>query len=64
VFDQLLESGISEKQLREIFAPIGLDIDADAPAEIAVSVVAEVLAVLRKRSANHLRLRKSGKESE
>lgn len=56
VFDQLLEAGVSEEQLSKVYAPIGLDIDADAPSEIAVSVVAEILAVLRKRSGDHLRL--------
>jgi xanthine dehydrogenase accessory factor len=55
VFDQLRKGGISEDQLKDVFAPIGLDINADAPADIAVSVIAEILAVLRKRDARHLR---------
>jgi xanthine/CO dehydrogenase XdhC/CoxF family maturation factor len=33
-----------------------LDIGADSPAEIAVSTIAEILAVLRQRTAKHLRL--------
>ena len=56
VFDQLLVSGVSKEQLMRVYAPIGLDINADAPAEIAVSVIAEILAILRKRTANHLRM--------
>ena len=59
VFDQLLRSGVTKDKLGEVYAPIGLDIIADAPAEIAVSVVAEILAVLRKRSAEHLRLKRT-----
>jgi xanthine dehydrogenase accessory factor len=55
VFDQLLATGVTAGQLNVVYAPIGLDIDADAPTEIAVSVIAEILAVLRKRSAKHLR---------
>jgi xanthine dehydrogenase accessory factor len=47
--------GISEEKLERVYAPFGLDIGADSPAEIAVSCVAEVLAVLRQRSAEHLR---------
>jgi xanthine dehydrogenase accessory factor len=39
-----------------VYAPLGLDIGADSPAEIAVSTIAEVLAVLRQRTAKHLRL--------
>ncbi|HEY4284420.1 MAG TPA: XdhC family protein [Chthoniobacterales bacterium] len=59
VFDLLRETGISQERLSNVYAPMGLDIDADAPAEIAVSVVAEILAVLRKRDAHHLRLKKT-----
>jgi xanthine dehydrogenase accessory factor len=56
VFDQLKEDGISDGLLRQVYAPLGLDIAADSPAEIAVSVVAEILAVLRNRSIGHLRM--------
>ncbi len=55
VFAQLRERGISQDQLAQVYAPIGLDIGADSPAEIAVSVIAEVLTVLRKGSGLHLR---------
>ena len=55
VMDQLRECGIAEEKLAQVYAPLGLDIGADSPAEIAVSVVAEILAVLRGRGARHLR---------
>ena len=55
VFDRLRERGVSEEQLARVYAPLGLDIGADSPAEIAVSCVAEILAVLRGRSGRHLR---------
>jgi xanthine dehydrogenase accessory factor len=54
VFDQLKDAPGADR-LGEIYAPIGLDIGADAPTEIAVSVVAEILMILRKRSGGHLR---------
>jgi len=54
VFDQLMETGITRDRLKRVYAPIGLDIGADAPAEIAVSVLAEVLSVLRRRKASPL----------
>jgi xanthine dehydrogenase accessory factor len=56
VFDRLVELGVPREKLGSVYAPIGLDIDADAPAEIAISVLAEVFSVLRKRTANHLRV--------
>src|SRR6201985_1355903 len=55
VFDRLRERGVSEEKLSRVYAPLGLGIGADSPAEIAVSCVAEILAVLRGRSAKHLR---------
>ena len=41
----LLAGGVSETALAGLHAPIGLDIGADQPAEIAVSILAEVIAV-------------------
>ncbi|MBJ6126106.1 XdhC family protein [Microvirga splendida] len=45
---RLSASGFSEADLARIHAPIGLDIGAVSPAEIAVSVLAEIVASLRK----------------
>lgn len=44
LFTKLKENGYSEEQLRQVHAPIGLDIGGEKPAEIAVSIMAEVLA--------------------
>jgi xanthine dehydrogenase accessory factor len=41
--------GFGEAALARIHGPIGLDIGAVSPAEIAVSVVGEVIAALRKK---------------
>lgn len=46
--DRLREAGISEAALVHIHAPVGLDIGAKTPAEIAVSVLAQVTQALRK----------------
>ena len=45
--DALTANGIARDRLARVFAPIGLDIGADTPAEIAVSIVAEMIAVRR-----------------
>ncbi|MBV9389207.1 MAG: XdhC family protein [Chroococcidiopsidaceae cyanobacterium CP_BM_ER_R8_30] len=47
----------SEHQLLRLFAPVGLDIGAETAEEIALSIVAEIQAVLAQRSGNHLRER-------
>ena len=49
--DRFVAAGISENQMERIHAPIGLDIGAASPAEIAVSVMAEIIATLRKGEA-------------
>jgi xanthine dehydrogenase accessory factor len=56
VFDDLKQRGAADDEsLARVFAPIGLDIGADSPVEIAVSVVGEILQVLRSRRGGHLR---------
>ena len=46
-FAALLEEGVPRERLACVRAPLGLDIGAETPAEIAVSVVAEMIAVRR-----------------
>jgi xanthine dehydrogenase accessory factor len=45
---RLTASGFTEADLARIHAPIGLDIGAVSPAEIAISILAEIVASLRK----------------
>jgi xanthine/CO dehydrogenase XdhC/CoxF family maturation factor len=44
----------------KVFAPIGLDLGADGPEQVAVSIVAELLAVNARRDPIHLRARSGG----
>ncbi len=45
IFDALLDEGMPVNSLKAVHAPIGLDIGAITPQEIAVSILAELIAV-------------------
>lgn len=45
VMERLQDEGVSLEWLRKIYAPIGLDLGGETPAEIAVAIMAEIIAV-------------------
>ncbi|MDQ6815689.1 MAG: XdhC family protein [Bacteroidota bacterium] len=57
MFDELREQGITiaEEGLANVYGPTGLDIGSETAEEIALSVVAEIKAVLSKRRGSFLR---------
>jgi len=50
VFQYLEEQGVSAQELKKVHAPIGIDIGAQTPEEIAVSIIAEIIEVRRKKA--------------
>jgi xanthine dehydrogenase accessory factor len=57
LLDFLAADGVPEDQLRRVRVPVGLDIGARSPEEIALSVLAEALAVCRGRPGGAMRER-------
>ena len=53
--ERLLAAGVSEADFERISGPCGLDIGADTPAETALSIIAEILAVRAARDGGRLR---------
>ncbi len=47
VFQALVEQGLRLEELEQVHTPVGLDIGAQTPEEIAVSILAEMIAVRR-----------------
>lgn len=48
------ERGFTDDDLKRIYAPIGIDIGAQTPQEIAVSIAAEVIKIMRGGTARSL----------
>lgn len=51
--DRLASLGFDQAMIDRIRAPIGLDIGAATPAEIAVAILAEIIGALRRRDLAH-----------
>ncbi|MFQ6046385.1 MAG: XdhC family protein [Gemmatimonadales bacterium] len=47
IWKALADAGVPRESLKRVHVPIGVEIGADTPAEIAVAVVAELIRVRR-----------------
>ncbi len=58
--ERLLAAGVQEADLTRISAPVGLDLGALSSEEVALSIMAEVVAVRHGRAGGRLRDRRGG----
>ena len=54
VIDRLRDAGVPDEQLKKIHAPIGLDIGAVSPEEVALAILAEIVAHRRNAPGGSL----------
>ena len=47
IYRRLIEQGVTKERIKEVYAPIGLNIGALTPEEIAVSIMSEIIMVRR-----------------
>ena len=59
---KLLNMGLRTEELERVHAPIGLNIGASTPAEIAVSIAAELIAA--RRGMNQTNITQEKKKQE
>jgi xanthine dehydrogenase accessory factor len=57
VLAELAREGVERGSLRRVHAPVGLDIGAETPAEIAVAILAEMVHVRRRSASSPVSLR-------
>jgi xanthine dehydrogenase accessory factor len=63
VFRELTREGLSPELFDRVYSPVGLDIGAVTPEEIAVSILAELIAIRRRteRALPHMSWFQSGR---
>lgn len=52
IFENLIAEGVEPAKLEKVHTPIGLEIEANTPEEIAVSIAAEIISVKNNSTSN------------
>jgi len=58
----LLEKGVTRDQLARVYSPIGIELGAETPEEISVSIMAEILAIQKGASAKSMKMEPLGEK--
>ena len=56
IYEDLIKSGLPKDRIKELRAPIGLEINARTPDEIAISIMSEILLFRLGGSGKHMKL--------
>lgn len=64
VFARLRAGGVSEEALARVRSPIGMDIGADSPQEIAIAILAEIIAVRKALASERPVYRKAATQQD
>jgi xanthine dehydrogenase accessory factor len=59
ILQALAKEGVAAERIEKVYAPVGLDIGAQSPEEIAVSIVAEIISVGRAMKPSPISLKLS-----
>jgi xanthine dehydrogenase accessory factor len=54
LLDELRAAGVSDRSLARVHTPVGLDLGAQTPEEIALSAIAHIVAIRRGRGGSPL----------
>jgi xanthine dehydrogenase accessory factor len=63
IYKELEKEGVAADKLSRVYAPVGIDIGAITPEEIAISIMAELIAI-RRHSTTPIPHMKSAKAAE
>ena len=64
ILQMLRDDGVPEEQLSRVRVPIGLDLGGETAAEIALSIISEVVAVMRGRNGSAMSARPAAPAGE
>ena len=56
IYRRLMEQGVTKERIREVYAPVGLNIGALTPEELAVSIMSEIIMVRRGGDGGQMRM--------
>ena len=59
IYEALLKRGISPERLKQVHSPVGLDLGGRTPEEIAVSIMAEIIAFRHDRPGGSMKIEES-----